>query len=141
MARMDGPVSAGTDVAVTASGNKNQPMAGGARRDRTADLLIANEALSQLSYGPKAPRKARKIAVARLSSGASFTAGGIGCQGAETTCGGTSTRLVPEPPGGYMFERIKRVSLNARTVPRDRSGPAALCLAADRRRDPVLARG
>jgi hypothetical protein len=25
---------------------------GGARRDRTADLLIANEALSQLSYGP-----------------------------------------------------------------------------------------
>ena len=26
---------------------------GGAERDRTADLLIANEALSQLSYGPK----------------------------------------------------------------------------------------
>jgi hypothetical protein len=25
---------------------------GGAERDRTADLLIANEALSQLSYGP-----------------------------------------------------------------------------------------
>src|SRR4051812_32852260 len=27
--------------------------AGGAERDRTADLLIANEALSQLSYSPK----------------------------------------------------------------------------------------
>ena len=27
---------------------------GGAERDRTADLLIANEALSQLSYGPSA---------------------------------------------------------------------------------------
>ncbi len=26
---------------------------GGARRDRTADLIIANDALSQLSYGPK----------------------------------------------------------------------------------------
>src|SRR6267154_3372503 len=26
--------------------------AGGARRDRTADLVIANDALSQLSYGP-----------------------------------------------------------------------------------------
>ena len=26
---------------------------GGAERDRTADLLIANEALSQLSYSPK----------------------------------------------------------------------------------------
>ena len=29
---------------------------GGARRDRTADLLIANEALSQLSYGPNRGR-------------------------------------------------------------------------------------
>ena len=28
--------------------------AGGARRDRTADLIIANDALSQLSYGPSA---------------------------------------------------------------------------------------
>jgi hypothetical protein len=28
---------------------------GGARRDRTADLVIANDALSQLSYGPKNP--------------------------------------------------------------------------------------
>ena len=27
-------------------------MSGGAERDRTADLLIANETLSQLSYGP-----------------------------------------------------------------------------------------
>src|SRR5437870_9858683 len=27
---------------------------GGARRDRTADLVIANDALSQLSYGPVA---------------------------------------------------------------------------------------
>jgi hypothetical protein len=27
---------------------------GGAERDRTADLVIANDALSQLSYGPKA---------------------------------------------------------------------------------------
>ena len=26
---------------------------GGARRDRTADLLRARQALSQLSYGPK----------------------------------------------------------------------------------------
>ena len=29
-------------------------IAGGARRDRTADLVIANDALSQLSYGPVA---------------------------------------------------------------------------------------
>lgn len=32
------------------------PENGGAERDRTADLLIANEALSQLSYGPGALR-------------------------------------------------------------------------------------
>ena len=31
---------------------------GGAERDRTADLLIANEALSQLSYGPNRGRAA-----------------------------------------------------------------------------------
>jgi hypothetical protein len=29
---------------------------GGDRRDRTADLLIANQTLSQLSYAPKTPR-------------------------------------------------------------------------------------
>ena len=28
--------------------------AGGARRDRTDDLLLAKQALSQLSYGPEA---------------------------------------------------------------------------------------
>ena len=32
-------------------------MAGGAERDRTADLVIANDALSQLSYSPR-PRSA-----------------------------------------------------------------------------------
>jgi hypothetical protein len=33
---------------------------GGARRDRTADLVIANDALSQLSYGPKSLRQNAK---------------------------------------------------------------------------------
>ena len=39
--------------------------AGGAERDRTADLLIANEALSQLSYSPNGTR-AGKSAGARV---------------------------------------------------------------------------
>ena len=39
-------------------------IAGGAERDRTADLLIANEALSQLSYSPE-PRIAPAISQAR----------------------------------------------------------------------------
>ena len=33
-------------------------MTGGARRNRTADLVIANDALSQLSYGPDLFRSA-----------------------------------------------------------------------------------
>jgi YggT family protein len=36
-----------------------QAKAGGARRDRTADLVIANDALSQLSYGPVAAASKR----------------------------------------------------------------------------------
>src|SRR5688572_31581705 len=34
---------------------------GGARRDRTDDLLLAKQALSQLSYGPFKPRRARRL--------------------------------------------------------------------------------
>jgi hypothetical protein len=34
---------------------------GGARRDRTDDLLVANQTLSQLSYGPVGPSQKSKI--------------------------------------------------------------------------------
>jgi hypothetical protein len=39
--------------------NREEPdwMFGGARRDRTVDLLVANEALSQLSYSPNFRRE------------------------------------------------------------------------------------
>jgi hypothetical protein len=45
------------DTAAFATTGQDSPQpkrakAGGARRDRTADLVIANDALSQLSYGP-----------------------------------------------------------------------------------------
>ncbi len=36
----------------------NRDLNGGARRNRTADLVIANDALSQLSYGPDVTRTA-----------------------------------------------------------------------------------
>src|SRR6202021_355159 len=41
---------------------------GGARRDRTADLVIANDALSQLSYGPIAagPRERERPAIGAI---------------------------------------------------------------------------
>ena len=48
---------------------ENQRRAGGASRDRTADLLIANEALSQLSYGPYRPDGTKNMPKA-LGSGA-----------------------------------------------------------------------
>jgi YggT family protein len=38
-----------------------QQSVGGAERDRTADLLIANEALSQLSYGPNLGRRRKAV--------------------------------------------------------------------------------
>jgi hypothetical protein len=41
--------------------------AGGARRDRTDDLLLAKQALSQLSYGPISKRVTLKAG--RLKSG------------------------------------------------------------------------
>ena len=51
--------------------------AGGAEGDRTPDLLIANEALSQLSYGPPKHRSKReKCAIARLSSEGAIYGGG-----------------------------------------------------------------
>ena len=36
----------------SAVGSRNKPKTGGANRDRTGDLLLAKQALSQLSYGP-----------------------------------------------------------------------------------------
>ena len=39
------------------SGCRREGGAGGARRDRTADLLHAMQALSQLSYGPTRSRR------------------------------------------------------------------------------------
>ena len=41
-------------------------MAGGARRDRTDDLLLAKQALSQLSYGPVCRAKCRTRKLPRL---------------------------------------------------------------------------
>src|SRR5882672_3930172 len=48
---------------------------GGAERDRTADLLIANEALSQLSYSPK-----RVLRVSRAEGERYLGSGSVFCQ-------------------------------------------------------------
>src|SRR6266567_9442838 len=56
-ARLRREASPGTTLRPSGSGVAAPRVAqrakrGGARRDRTADLVIANDALSQLSYGP-----------------------------------------------------------------------------------------
>ena len=42
---------------------------GGARRDRTADVLLAKQVLSQLSYGPQLNSVACRVLGAELVSG------------------------------------------------------------------------
>jgi hypothetical protein len=39
--------------------DQTSSLAGGARRDRTDDLLLAKQALSQLSYGPSRDQKSK----------------------------------------------------------------------------------
>jgi hypothetical protein len=47
--------------------------AGGASRDRTGDLLVANQTLSQLSYGPLSDgQKSPAALLARRLKGATF---------------------------------------------------------------------
>jgi hypothetical protein len=51
-------ILAGVLLVVTVpSGNALDQEIGGAEEDRTPDLLIANETLSQLSYGPTAANR------------------------------------------------------------------------------------
>jgi hypothetical protein len=47
------------EISVRAIGIERCAPAGGARRDRTDDLLLAKQALSQLSYGPGASLRTR----------------------------------------------------------------------------------
>jgi hypothetical protein len=49
----------GRDDAELFSRRTSSHPAGGARRDRTDDLLLAKQALSQLSYGPDGDQRVR----------------------------------------------------------------------------------
>ena len=53
----------------------NSPIAGGASRDRTDDLLRAKQALSQLSYGPRDLCRARVVGLGGLEPPASPLSG------------------------------------------------------------------
>jgi hypothetical protein len=47
--------------------------AGGANRDRTGDLLLAKQALSQLSYGPEEVSKKRNLLGNPVGGGSGWT--------------------------------------------------------------------
>ena len=55
--REESPISAACDADCCSLDDVAGAGAGGANRDRTDDLLLAKQALSQLSYGPAFVRK------------------------------------------------------------------------------------
>src|SRR5437899_7254318 len=90
---------------------------------------------------PKGPSKAQENAPLRGSPAwASFTAGGLGCQGAETTFpDGPARALFPDGPAGTCAPSIKWRFIDARSVPGYRPCLAAIHLAADRIGHPFVA--
>jgi hypothetical protein len=54
------------DIAGPPSRSRGAAKAGGARRDRTDDLLLAKQALSQLSYGPVEDALEKVVGLGRL---------------------------------------------------------------------------
>jgi hypothetical protein len=62
-----------TRCAIDASHRREPP--GGARRDRTDDLLLAKQALSQLSYGPRRWRPDEMVGLDRLERSTSPLSG------------------------------------------------------------------
>src|SRR5690606_23818561 len=69
---------------------------GGAERDRTADLVIANDALSQLSYGP-VPVLARKPEPCSAAKSAPPSEKPRRLEGQKSSARGNSTCLEKRP--------------------------------------------
>src|SRR5882757_9076770 len=90
---------------------------------------------------PKGPSGAQENAPLRGSPAwASFTAGGLGCQGAETTFRDATARaLFPDSPAATCSPRPKQRVFHARYPRRYPSCPADLRLAADRLGGAVVA--
>ena len=76
---------------------------GGAKRDRTADLLHAMQALSQLSYGPDVPYRARHstglFAVREAISASCRCLGKAAIPTKKTRCSGSSISMNGVPTG------------------------------------------
>src|ERR1700740_3684105 len=120
--------------------------AGGARRDRTADLIIANDALSQLSYGPVACHLAHLTSEKAACDRRHLQSASIPSKERRKSL--TSRWFYVQFPCLAGREPISTTAANPRSEP----GPAHACatrhrphrsrplhLAVDRIRHPVLA--
>src|SRR5579859_7266044 len=89
------------------------PDDGGAEGDRTPDLLIANEALSQLSYSP-IPLRAAPMGTTGPSQGAEHAQGHGASQAAATMvatrCAGHSARATARRATGRKTGQGKRMA-------------------------------
>jgi hypothetical protein len=81
--------------------------AGGARRDRTADLIIANDALSQLSYGPVPAALIEWQSKWRLAIGCIYN------PRHSQVKNGENRRLSADFPGRWSDSDIRTVSAEA----------------------------
>jgi hypothetical protein len=95
---------------------------GGAEGGRTPDLLIANEALSQLSYGPARCSRARLIAASAGHLGRGI--GGVkDRQGMRRSGQSSAACLGRLAPLHLVHDSQKRIPIHARPLPRHRSRP------------------
>ena len=88
---------------------------GGAERDRTADLLVANEALSQLSYSPPTHQRLERTHIGRHSA-----------WDIESKCNRTPPHLKTKAGGISRQSRTLISSTNRSIVTRGNSSPCAM---------------
>ena len=98
---------------------------GGARRDRTDDLMLAKHALSQLSYGPLGKAQGAMLSYSLVASSAGGDVRHLGCRGisrdgrsALRTFGPDATTLAPRRQSLRKPKRRRRQCAE----PKDKDG-------------------
>ena len=116
---------------------------GGARRDRTDDLLNANQALSQLSYGPEIYTAGSETVAGALKAFSAAVVGQGGFEPPTSPLSGVRSNQLSYRPGSKLqtrdgAHRTPRDDLRAVSDPRNpadgnASSNQAICVSAKRR--------